>query len=218
MTQYSFIPPFTTGGDDLEWNKDVIEWHCERCGVRIADKGEAVAHVRIEHGSGNIWPRFSVKGKELILTSWKLRHGSDATELALSLMTAEGELRMLESMGAKPEWVQRASAALGDRQDDKGSAKGIPTGIPTVEYLADSRQSTSEIRQFLTEAFGDDELSTFCFGYFRDVYDDFAFGMTKGQKIQQLIEHCERRGTLPSLIAAIQKVRPEQYEKWQAFD
>ena len=73
--------------------------------------------------------------------------------------------------------------------------------------------STADIRQFLAESFNDEELSTLCFDYFRDVYDDFASGMTKGQKIQLLIERCDRRGVLPNLLAAIQRARPDQYKE-----
>ena len=48
--------------------------------------------------------------------------------------------------------------------------------------VRNSQPSTADIRQFLAESFNDEELSTLCFDYFRDVYDDFASGMTKGQK------------------------------------
>jgi formylglycine-generating enzyme required for sulfatase activity len=79
---------------------------------------------------------------------------------------------------------------------------------------ADSSQpSTADIRQFLIEAFNDDELTALCSDYFRDVVNDFASGMTKGQKIQLLIGYCQRRDVIPSLLAAIQRARPEQYEK-----
>jgi len=73
--------------------------------------------------------------------------------------------------------------------------------------------STADIRKFLVESLNDEELSTLCFDYFRDVYNDFASGMIKGQKIQLLIERCERRGVFSNLLAAIQRARPEQYEK-----
>jgi formylglycine-generating enzyme required for sulfatase activity len=79
--------------------------------------------------------------------------------------------------------------------------------------VRNSQPSTADIREFLTGAFSDEELATLCFDYFRDVYDDFASGMTKGQKIQLLIERCERRGVLPNLFAAIQRARPEQYKE-----
>ena len=46
--------------------------------------------------------------------------------------------------------------------------------------------STAEIRQFLMDAFSDEELNAFCFDYFTDVYNGFTAGQTKGQRIQLL--------------------------------
>ena len=54
--------------------------------------------------------------------------------------------------------------------------------------------TTADIRKFLTELFNDEELTSLCYDYFRDVYLDFALGMSKGQKIQRLIEYCGHRG------------------------
>ncbi len=71
--------------------------------------------------------------------------------------------------------------------------------------------TTAELRRFLTAAFSDEELKTLCFDYFRDVYDDFAAGMTKGQMIQLLIERCDRRAALANLEAALRAERPDQY-------
>jgi formylglycine-generating enzyme required for sulfatase activity len=70
---------------------------------------------------------------------------------------------------------------------------------------------TVDIRKFLVDAFSDEELTTLCFDYFRDVHDKFTLGMTKGQKVQLLIEHCERHDSISNLLAAIQRARPEQY-------
>ena len=60
-----------------------------------------------------------------------------------------------------------------------------------------------EIRRYLTSAYSDDELSTLCADYFRDVYEDFAAGMTKAQKIGLLLDYCQRRDQLPNLLAAL---------------
>ncbi len=73
--------------------------------------------------------------------------------------------------------------------------------------------NTADIRQFLTEAFSDEELVALCSDYFPNVYDDFTLGMTKGQKIQLLIDYCQRHDVIPNLLAAIQRTRPDQYEK-----
>ena len=43
--------------------------------------------------------------------------------------------------------------------------------------------TTADIRRFLVNTFSDEDLKTLCFDYFRDVYDDFTTGMTKGQMI-----------------------------------
>lgn len=71
--------------------------------------------------------------------------------------------------------------------------------------------STADIRQHLTGAYSDEELTTLCFDYFRDVYDNFAAGMTKAGKIQLLLDHCQRRDLTSSLLAALARDRPEQY-------
>ena len=73
--------------------------------------------------------------------------------------------------------------------------------------------TTADIRRFLVNTFSDEDLKTLCFDYFRDVYDDFTTGMTKGQMIQLLIERCVRREALANLEAALRAERPDQYVK-----
>ena len=34
--------------------------------------------------------------------------------------------------------------------------------------------NTADIRQYLTSSYSDEELTTLCYDYFRDVYDNFA--------------------------------------------
>ena len=73
--------------------------------------------------------------------------------------------------------------------------------------------TTAGIRRFLVDTFSDEDLKTLCFDYFRDVFDDFTTGMTKGQMIQLLIERCVRRDALANLAAALRAERPDQYVK-----
>ncbi len=72
---------------------------------------------------------------------------------------------------------------------------------------------TADIRPYLTSTYSDEEITVLCADYFRDVADNFAAGMTKGQKIQLLLDHCQRRDAIPNLLAALQKDRSEQYRK-----
>jgi hypothetical protein len=67
---------------------------------------------------------------------------------------------------------------------------------------------SSTLRTILTDAFTDEELKTLCFDHIRPVYNQLAVGMTKGEIIQLLIEHCERRKKTDWLIALVRHLRP----------
>jgi hypothetical protein len=71
--------------------------------------------------------------------------------------------------------------------------------------------SLIELYNILVHAYKDEELNHLCFYHFREVYDLFAAGMTKTQKITLLIEYCERHGELPTLVKQIQKDRPKLF-------
>jgi formylglycine-generating enzyme required for sulfatase activity len=73
--------------------------------------------------------------------------------------------------------------------------------------------STADLRQFLTDYFSDDEFTTLCFDFFTEVHNSFASGMSKGQKIQLLIEYAQRREQQPELLRVLQQQRPEQYAR-----
>jgi TIR domain/Effector-associated domain 7 len=66
-------------------------------------------------------------------------------------------------------------------------------------------------RRFLQEFFNDEELTTFCFDYFPQVYNNFASGMTKNEKVLQLVAHSQRRERFDELLAALQRERPKGY-------
>jgi hypothetical protein len=76
--------------------------------------------------------------------------------------------------------------------------------------------NTSAIRDLLTASFSDEELTTLCFDHFRPVYEDFASGMSKGQKIQRLLDHCERQGQIDPLLVLVQKRNPAQYARFKS--
>jgi len=52
--------------------------------------------------------------------------------------------------------------------------------------------NTAAVRELLMAAFNDEELTTFCYDSYRPVCEQFATGMTRPQKVQILVEHCER--------------------------
>jgi Effector-associated domain 7 len=73
--------------------------------------------------------------------------------------------------------------------------------------------TSAEVRDFMHDALDDEELTTLCFDYFREAYDDFSAGMSKGEKIQRLIEYCQRRNLVPGLFLALQQARPQQFKE-----
>lgn len=76
--------------------------------------------------------------------------------------------------------------------------------------------NTATIRDLLTAAFSDEELTTLCFDYFRAVYDNFSAGMSKGQKIQLLLDYCTRRDQFDQLLPLIRERNPAQYTRFES--
>ena len=70
-----------------------------------------------------------------------------------------------------------------------------------------------ELRQFITKYFSDEELEALCFDYFPEALNDFGGGMSKNRKVIALIGHCERRGRLPDLHAALERERAEAWNR-----
>jgi hypothetical protein len=69
---------------------------------------------------------------------------------------------------------------------------------------------TRTLRNVLTTAFNDEELRALCFDRFRKVYEQLATGMTKGQMIQLLLEHCSRRpAEMDALVERTRQERPD---------
>jgi tetratricopeptide (TPR) repeat protein len=82
---------------------------------------------------------------------------------------------------------------------------------------AQGKWNTDVIRDLLTAAFSDDELTTLCFDHFKDVYEKFAGSMTKGQKIQLLIDFCDRHDQFEMLLELVRSRNPSKYEKFKPY-
>jgi hypothetical protein len=78
-----------------------------------------------------------------------------------------------------------------------------------------SQWDTAAIRDLLTAAFSDEELTTLCFDHFRPVYENFSAGMTKGQKIQHLLDYCTRQSQIDALLRHVQQRNPAQYARFR---
>ena len=71
----------------------------------------------------------------------------------------------------------------------------------------------AEIRKLLQNALSEEEFTSLCYDYFRPVYEQFSAGMSRPQKIQRLLEYCERQGKFDDLLAQVRAINPGQVEK-----
>jgi hypothetical protein len=103
----------------------------------------------------------------------------------------------------------------------KAVAQPAPSGPPeaTVAVPEAAKRltwDTGTVRQLLTEAFDDEELTTLCFDHFRSVYESFSVGMSKTLKIQRLLDYCVRQRELNGLLSLVQERNPNQYNLFVA--
>ena len=73
------------------------------------------------------------------------------------------------------------------------------------------------IRKLLTDAFSDEELEQFCYdnAEFGPVAEQFSTGMSKTQKIQRLIEFCQRKVLMERLLTLVKEEQPGQYALYE---
>ena len=68
--------------------------------------------------------------------------------------------------------------------------------------------TVGDVRSFILNHFSDQEIDALCFVYFQEVEHAFSDGMSKDAKSRKLIDHCQNRGKIPDLFAALQAERP----------
>lgn len=91
--------------------------------------------------------------------------------------------------------------------------------FPIASSEQQEESSSTLIRDLLTDAFSDEDLTTFCYDHFHEAYEAFTSGMSKIQKLQRLLEYCERQGKRETLLKLVKEHNPAQYaifEKQQA--
>ncbi len=72
--------------------------------------------------------------------------------------------------------------------------------------------NSAVVRELLVTALSDEDLTTLCHDHFWNVYQTFSIGMSKSQKIQILMDYCERKLELSQLLEVIKVQNPRQYE------
>lgn len=96
-------------------------------------------------------------------------------------------------------------------------ADTAPSSAPADRTAAEAfnTRNTAAIREMLTAAFDDEELSTFCADHFNAVYEEFASGMSKRDKIRRLLDYCVRQEQVETLLAEVRQCNPAQYARFE---
>jgi len=108
--------------------------------------------------------------------------------------------------------LETVEVSLGDLSDEEITSP-FESPKPVFEK---SKWNTAAIRDLLIAALNDEELTTLCFDYFRPVYENLAAGMGKGQKIQRLLDYCERHNRIPKLLDRVRQVNPSKYTEFES--
>ena len=72
------------------------------------------------------------------------------------------------------------------------------------------------IRELLEAAFGDEELSNFCFDNLPEVYEQFTGGQFKSARVRLIIIYAEKNSLLDKLLAGIKQKNPHKYAEFES--
>ena len=98
---------------------------------------------------------------------------------------------------------------IGEQTDTGGaSSEQEPTD-------AQYEWNRSALRELLTAAFTDGDLTALCYDHFPQVYDKFGEGMGKSAKVHLLLEHCVSHKEVETLLASVHEHNPAQYERFE---
>lgn len=129
------------------------------------------------------------------------------------LYVAEAIHKVAEQMAKKPASpaaaASRPSIAAPPVSTSAAAAPVSSASTSSVEYRIPT------IRKLLMAAFDDEGFDIFCYDYFRDVHEQFSRGMSLREKVQRLIEHCERNLTFERLLELVEEENPAQYERFR---
>lgn len=73
------------------------------------------------------------------------------------------------------------------------------------------------IHKLLMNAYNDESLSVLCMLHFEYIYNNFAFGQTKQQKIMMLIDHCKRFVKFETLLQLVEQENQIQYNRYKPY-
>jgi len=74
---------------------------------------------------------------------------------------------------------------------------------------------TGAIRRMVEDAFDDEGLVNLCFDKFPPVYEKFADGQKKSERVRMLVDHARRNNLLNELLKCVEEANPNKYEEYR---
>lgn len=132
-------------------------------------------------------------------------------------LTRTGTQSHLGSAGG--QWRRRRSHFLEEMgirsQIGQTFIQNLPQRLSSALFVRPGGVNTAVLRELIKEAFSDENLTIFCYDYYREVYHQFGIGMSKTVKIQRLIEHCVSRQQVDTLLQRIREHNSAQYARFE---
>ncbi len=151
-------------------------------------------------------PDFNLLWREVLDRAGRFAMGAYAVWPGL----AEGEVQMWRDRGVTILEYDPLDL-LGEAAAQTAPPAQPEATVPAPAGAEGAAWDTGAIRQLLTAALDDEGLTTLCFDHFRVVYEDFSSGMSKGDKVQKLLDYCVRHEQTEALLEQIKQRNPTQY-------
>ncbi len=88
-------------------------------------------------------------------------------------------------------------------------ARPAPTDLPPSAY------HLAAVRALLTVALDDSDLVALAFDHFPAAYESFGRGLGKAEKVQILLDYCERAGRTGELLELVRQHNPRRYAEYE---
>jgi len=102
---------------------------------------------------------------------------------------------------------------IAENQNTAITSKQMPEGTDPL----DRKYKLPNIQKLLMGAFDDAGFNQFCMFYFDDIYNSFADGQGKNQKVMKLLDYCKRFLKFQYLLDNVQDTNQAQFEMYKPY-
>jgi hypothetical protein len=184
-------------------NFEIVWWLATiAVGLNFARKGRETRPVH-ERVAGLLYAAYGLARTLHIFDAEKL-----STQGMLFIPWIKGNFSPVSATGSFPPSPPPATP-------DSGNAQNLELPEKKENVSIRIRYNTAAIRELLTEGLTDSELNALCLDYFHSVHNKISLGMDKQQKIQLLIEYCQRHNEFSRLLEIIKQFNPQKYTEFE---